>query len=344
MLLRPIDGFAVVNRFECLYTHFKALIVCTILLLNSQHVYGDDVRFRDLLHQPESIRSLLKDRRLYPVDVPNPHWDAKLCVACHKTGMNTGRSSLRTMDIAALCGYCHNEYFKPAFMHPTGKVISDDMWNRIPDSFRQSLISLGNRASKIVNCLSCHDLKIQCLESRSYERFSNPLFMRNGPKKHRVELCFYCHQKNMFDRFNPHLQIVQGELNKDSCKVCHRNSNNLTRETRLKDVELVVNSNLSGLCVNCHQTKPHPGGELRFTKKKAADHLVVPKKKTRLYMEKMSQKLKIEFPLSDNGEIHCATCHNPHEKGVVAQEAADTGADIKLRLRLEKPCEFCHDT
>ncbi|MDH5324318.1 MAG: hypothetical protein OEZ68_04515 [Gammaproteobacteria bacterium] len=321
----------------------KYWILISVMSILVSAVNAADLR-NEIVTNPALIRPLLKQGKLYAVDVPNPHWKQDMCLSCHEAGGQMGRTNLRTTNIEIMCGYCHNEFSKEIFMHPTGVSLNDNMWNNIPSGFRQSLASLGGRASRLMNCLSCHDLKLQCLNRGSTVRMSNPLFLRGGPYNSRVEQCFFCHESSMFQRFNPHKQISNGKIIKASCKSCHLDVENLTPETKFADVKLAAKRDLSQLCVNCHPYKPHPGGETGITKKKEADHLVVPKAETRRFMDQMRTTIDVEFPVTPGtGKMHCATCHNPHEKGVVAYKAADTGADIKHRLRMKKTCNFCHE-
>ena len=47
-----------------------------------------------------------------------------------------------------------------------------------------------------------------------------------------------------------------------------------------------------------------------------------------------------------SGRIFCATCHNPHERGVQRDARVDRGADGYKRLRTvggETICSNCHD-
>jgi cytochrome c553 len=74
-------------------------------------------------------------------------------------------------------------------------------------------------------------------------------------------------------------------------------------------------------------------------------HMTRPSAKTVATIKKMEEELRIVLPLDTNGKTTCATCHNPHEKGVISAESpAATGAGSKYRLRLlEPPCVACHE-
>ena len=81
-----------------------------------------------------------------------------------------------------------------------------------------------------------------------------------------------------------------------------------------------------------------------FSGGKAPDHLVVPDSKIRQRMLKMTQKNNLDMPLDPgDGRIYCATCHNPHERGVIKKISLAKGADEKRRLRSKEICLNCHD-
>jgi hypothetical protein len=52
----------------------------------------------------------------------------------------------------------------------------------------------------------------------------------------------------------------------------------------------------------------------------------------------------IELPLAD-GRMHCATCHNPHPKGIIGRKEAAIGAGEQQFLRISSVhdlCRVCH--
>ena len=80
-----------------------------------------------------------------------------------------------------------------------------------------------------------------------------------------------------------------------------------------------------------------------FSKGKPPEHLVVPSRIIIRQMAQMSRENEITLPLEpETGRIYCATCHNPHEKGVINNKSLAKGADDKNRLRLNKLCTHCH--
>ena len=63
-------------------------------------------------------------------------------------------------------------------------------------------------------------------------------------------------------------------------------------------------------------------------------------------IEGAMEKIGVKLPLYKN-RVTCATCHNPHESGVIEHAAAAKGAGNKKRLRLPGDnimmiCLGCH--
>jgi hypothetical protein len=64
-------------------------------------------------------------------------------------------------------------------------------------------------------------------------------------------------------------------------------------------------------------------------------------------MKESEKLLGIILPLNYEGKITCATCHNPHERGVIPTEKSSArGASEKFRLRVPgqsgEICSACH--
>jgi cytochrome c peroxidase len=76
----------------------------------------------------------------------------------------------------------------------------------------------------------------------------------------------------------------------------------------------------------------------------AKDHLVEPTKVIALNRQLAMKEVYTSLPLDPGtGKVTCATCHNPHEKGVI-KGRGDWGADSVRRLRSEglEICQYCH--
>lgn len=74
------------------------------------------------------------------------------------------------------------------------------------------------------------------------------------------------------------------------------------------------------------------------------DHMVKPSARMLSVMKNMEEKFGIILPLDSEGKMTCATCHNPHDTGVIPPESpASKGAGSKYRHRLpERLCIECH--
>ena len=95
--------------------------------------------------------------------------------------------------------------------------------------------------------------------------------------------------------------------------------------------------NTRALCRRCHPIKGNHPGDF--------DHMAVPPSAKWLkHMADMQTTYDIILPLAKDGKMTCITCHNPHEKGVIAADKPSAkGADSKYRERLPGIlCIECH--
>jgi hypothetical protein len=136
--------------------------------------------------------------------------------------------------------------------------------------------------------------------------------------------------------YNPHRQLnSQKEIIKEKCLYCH---SELPDEqlTGAKDARLI--GNLEPLCIRCHMKAPRQDFHAKHLRKPSAEVL------TRI--KQMEDQHDIILPLSEEGTITCATCHNPHEKGVIPDvRAGARGAGETRRRRLGENnhmCVKCH--
>lgn len=148
---------------------------------------------------------------------------------------------------------------------------------------------------------------------------------------------------------NPHEQINdEGEVLWGTCTICHTVVPDIKGQVPLKDLPMRYSEDgFSAICQRCHQVAKHPGAEgagVSMSGFAAPDHLTVPSSGVALNMKLIVKDIPTILPLDPkNGKIICATCHNPHERGLLAGRA-DYGADHSFRLRSAglDICQYCH--
>lgn len=163
-------------------------------------------------------------------------------------------------------------------------------------------------------------------------------------------------QEQKYDRgqallslINPHEQIDdEGEILWGKCLICHPEVPDIKKVKSIDDVKLRFEDDLKMLCFRCHPEKMHPGGDWMGAAMGkgpgAPNHWIKPPEQIARHIEKTLQRLPIILPLEPKtGKIFCATCHNPHERGLLTGKA-EYGADHELRLRSPGGpiCMFCH--
>lgn len=263
----------------------------------------------------------------------DPHWDKGACEVCHQSAVPVvGGADLRAGKGAAQCEQCHDGKGGARPCRHVSGVTPGGM--EIPSGYRSALDN-----GKIV-CTTCHDLTIQCAATSSSQKFANPGFVRGRISRERGAHCFQCHDTAGFDRLNPH-QMQAGDPPGSTCTLCHA-SEPIRDERGWLAVDFNVEGSLNDLCTGCHEVQPHPGSS--FSGKPIGwEHLAVPSAEIQDNFRRAEALHGIVFPLDPvNGEIHCATCHNPHPTELEDYPAASTVA-ARDRLRVDKICQACHD-
>lgn len=265
----------------------------------------------------------------------NPHWNENLCAACHLTRPVDSKELYFKFDgdFIKMCNFCHETVSSQSLIHSVGMVPSPKIKAKIPKKF-----ALSKKGE--VTCITCHELKYQCLKEEFKRKALNPLFFRGGPYSGRTELCYNCHDRTEYERLNPHDQInEEGELIKDRCLYCHAELPNAKSSGGIRKVKFQLETDLKLLCQRCHRDRPHPGGSLA---RPDFDHIVKPPKTISEWKEKIEKKKNVIFPVEPaTGKVFCCTCHNPHERGIQRRVPADKGADYNKRLRLDEGFELC---
>ncbi len=150
---------------------------------------------------------------------------------------------------------------------------------------------------------------------------------------------------------NPHEQIDdEGYILWGKCVICHPVLPDVERARSIADVKLRFEENPMVLCYSCHRQPRHPGGawmgramsDGKITG--APNHLIEPPQRYKDNINLSLKEVKIMLPFDPKtNKIFCATCHNPHERGLL-KGRANAGADIRSRLRTTGAtiCQYCH--
>jgi len=298
---------------------------------------------QEMLQHPDRLSGLIAAKKINAQQIPNPHWRKDACITCHTKKPTKVNLHLRDKNVDRLCNSCHLIVSDHRYIHPSGMMPSSSLSKSMSAEFRSSI----KRSKGKVSCVTCHDLRKQCIASEFEQKKLNPLFFSGGPYHERSAICYKCHNDKSYKRLNPHDQITnQGQLRKERCGVCHRTLDDLATAKTIEDVDFNIKDDLSKMCTGCHHWKPHPGGAFSFgsINKPAVNHLVKLPDDMQQQYDRQQAKGNVLMPLEPNtGKVFCGTCHNPHEKGVIKNTSAAKGADSEQRLRMVDLCVQCHD-
>jgi hypothetical protein len=249
------------------------------------------------------------------------HYTGKYCSECHEQIPKRGGDKYLKYngDYNLLCK-CHLKT-PDSYIHPTDIVPSDKKQTKIPSD-------LPLEDGKLT-CLTCHDLYRQCQE-RITDRYS----LRGMPYRRTTDFCFKCHDESNYVMLDPHKQFNEkGEMVKEKCLYCHTEVPD-ERQVRRENPKLI--GELGVLCQRCHIRMAMRSGSF--------NHMARPSSKTLAKMRRTEERFQAILPLDEQGRTTCATCHNPHDKGIIsAEKPAAKGAGSTHRLRLPDPmCQWCH--
>lgn len=295
----------------------------------------------NLLIITEQISAMVKKGKIDKSTIPNPHWNKKRCQACHKDKPRKNRLALKNKT-DKLCNNCHTVLKSHVSVHPVNLPVPKRILKNMQGMFLDKLTRKGR--VKSLSCLSCHDVIKQCDIKGFDDKQINLMFVRDGPYRTRTGFCYQCHDKQSYQRLNAHDQITDdGKWLNDKCILCHLKVPQ-QMDAGNKDIELKVKTGYADICLNCHRWTPHPGGDFPFLDKGGPMHLVVPSDRIKRQRKKMMETNQVNLPLEKiTGKVYCATCHNPHERGVIKDIRNAKGADEPKRLRARHICENCHD-
>jgi hypothetical protein len=251
-------------------------------------------------------------------EMVDPHWTGKHCTECHVA--EKGPELRFDGDVVKLCNRCHlDDHPACTKVHSEKSILPVIMGNSIPADW--PLVD-----SKMT-CLTCHAVPLQMYINPIAEKV-NENFLRTDSPEDIFSFCFNCHQQERFQKTNPH-QITPGAEIRSSCFICHTDDLATGNEDRF---QASVKTKSPSLCSACH-------GKLNKM------HFVHEALEADAFKANEASLLKldeegIELPLVD-GRMHCATCHNPHLKGIIGRKKAAIGAGEKYFLRIPKVNDLC---
>jgi hypothetical protein len=266
----------------------------------------------------------------------SPHWDKTACQVCHtETAPVAGQVTLKAADTESLCESCHGSRGDATPCRHASGVPSGDF--RIAEELQPYL-----EGGQVV-CSTCHDVVYQCENPSANHAARNRGFLRSRQSYQPGAYCLRCHESSQYSKLNPHSGVTE-VTPRPTCQLCHTSIPETSTTGELV-VEFNMQHDLNDMCFGCHQVKPHPvamtfGGGTRDLSEWV--HFVQPSDAVLETMREVEAKTGIRFPLNPlNGEVFCATCHNPHEF-ISGGENGTFAPTYQRRLRLPNICQACH--
>ena len=259
----------------------------------------------------------------------SPHWSKSSCEVCHTEAAPADGASLRAADAEVLCESCHGgRGAAKACRHRSG-IPAGDM---TIDANLAPALKNGQ-----VVCSTCHDVVYQCEHARIEYSYQNPGFLRDRTTRRTGEYCLRCHDASAYEVLNPH-EGVAGDPPRATCELCHAGIPGSDGEGAIR-VAFNMQYDLNETCRGCHDVGPHPRNLFSRDHSDEWVHLTVPSPNIAAKMRQSEATLGIRLPLHpETGEIHCGTCHDPHEfKG------GPVSAQPEHRLRANDFCQVCHE-
>jgi len=154
----------------------------------------------------------------------------------------------------------------------------------------------------------------------------------------KIDLCFKCHDKESSFRIcDPHTQLdKERNIIREKCIYCHREKpDEKSANFSIHPREITFNRDPDILCMGCHSRQYYVAHPMN------ANHILKPSVNMLSMMKETEAEFNIVLPLSYDGKIMCATCHNPHQRGVIPNEKeAAGGASEKFRIRLPEEADM----
>ncbi len=201
-----------------------------------------------------------------------------------------------------------------------------------------------DRGTVEATCLECHGDKDSTLEGHLQRtlpsiRLKERLIVYFS--KHPDFSCHSCHyvmcqsnSREQLKRRNPHIQLdTKKKPIKKRCLFCHAVMPDYVRR---EGQDAVMRYDLSYLCSLCHVMQSKRGG--LGLGEKMTQEMIQTKKE-------FETKYDVSLPLGPNNTVICASCHNPHQFGVILGKGGYAAPPGKHRLIVEDPwrlCAACH--
>jgi len=173
-----------------------------------------------------------------------------------------------------------------------------------------------------LDCISCHsdkDIAEKIANKKALDKGIALIdtkaddFLRGGPYVSLQSFCQNCHQTDDYQADNIHQMLNrEGKVKEDNCLYCHDKQPEINDETRQSlPVEQRAELRLpkEKICFGCHLKAPHLN---------ALEHQVDVDEAMQKHIKSVEESKKISLPLGDNKQVICISCHNPHQRGVLA--------------------------
>lgn len=264
----------------------------------------------------------------------DPHWRKDTCRTCHAVARPVaGNLELNTTDTEALCESCHGDGGSAVGCRHGSGLEPGNV--EIPATLRAAM-----KNGRVV-CSTCHDVSYQCEHPSTPYSFMNPGFLRESKSPEPGRYCFECHDSSGLAKLDPHNEEA-GDPPRPTCPLCHIGIPETGASGR-PNVGYNMQHDLNDTCRGCHVVPPHPKNQFALRRSDAWDHLVVPSPEILGNMRAAQAETGIELPLNPlNGEVFCATCHDPHDLTVGGEHGSGHPA-AENRLRMDDICQACHD-